>query len=127
MWAFFLAAMAALSAPSASASPAGDAVQGFDTQIPYRPAPARIGDGRHLVYELHLTNFAATPLTIAQIAVRDAATGAVLLDLSDDALAAAVGHVPAGGGATIAPGVRAVAYLDIALAPDARPAALAGA
>lgn len=124
------ALLAASSAPALPAvMPSAPVVlQAFDADIPYRPAPVRIGDAQHLIYELHLTNFASAPLTLDRIAVRDGESGAELLALSGDALAAALGHLPSGGGikgATIAPGARAIAYLDLPVAAGATPAALA--
>jgi len=103
-------------------------LQAFDAAIPYRPAPVRIGDARHLIYELHLTNFASAPLTLDRIAVRDASSGAELLVLSGDALAAALGHLPSGAGikgAAIAPGARTIVYLDLPLTAGTTPGALA--
>jgi hypothetical protein len=122
-----LAAAPAPVAVPATAPSAAVVLQAFDAAIPYRPAPVRIGDTRHLIYELHLTNFASAPLTVDRIAVHDAATGAELLALSGDALAAALGHLPSGGGTkgpTIAPGIRAIAYLDLALQDGATPVTL---
>lgn len=123
------ALLAAAPAPAAvPAPPVPVVLQAFDTAIPYRPAPVRIGDTRRLIYELHLTNFASAPLTVDRIAVHDAATGTELLALSGEALVAALGHLPSGGGTkgpTIAPGTRTIAYLDLPLQGDATPATLA--
>lgn len=95
--------------------------------MPYRPAPVQIGDRQHLVYELHLTNFSAAPLTLDELTVEDGATGARLLALSGQALAAALGGVPTGGtsGRAIAPGARTVIYLDVPLTGSAIPDSLA--
>lgn len=125
MW--LLPLLAALAAPVSApplASRSAD-IQAFDADIRLSPATVRIGDELHLVYEMHLSNFAAVPLTLDRIVVRDAASGAELLALSGAALDAALGHVPSGGGATIAPGARALAYLDIALRDGFRPARIA--
>lgn len=114
--------------PALFAQPsAAPVVQAFDAQLPYRPAPVRIGDRMHLVYELHLTNFAATPLSLDGLTVSDAVTGAPLATLAGDALSAAVGGISAGNGdpgVVIAPGMRAIVYLDIVLAEGAPPKSL---
>lgn len=118
MWPFLLlAALAASVSPQPLAVPAAE-VQAFDVEIPVPPAPVRIGDERHLIYEMHLTNFAAVPLRLERIAVRDTASGAELLALSESALEAALGHVPSGHGTLLAPGARSIAYLDVTLAAD---------
>lgn len=123
-----LAAAPAPVAVPATTPPASVVLQAFDAAIPYRPAPVRIGEMQHLIYELHLTNFSSAPLTVDRIAVRDAATGVELLALSGDALASALGHLPSAGGTkgrTIAPGIRTIAYLDLRLQGDDTPATLA--
>lgn len=122
-----LALLAAAPAASSPAPPPAPVVlQAFDAAIPYQPAPVRIGEGRHLIYELHLTNFASAPITLDRLAVHDPATGAEWLVMTGDSLAAALGHLPAGGakGTTIAPGARVIAYLDVPLPGDATPEAL---
>ncbi|WP_447763122.1 M23 family metallopeptidase [Sphingopyxis panaciterrae] len=124
-----LAVAASLGVPSAlfAQAPAPVVMQAFDAQLPYRPSPVRIGAGEHLIYELHLTSFASTPLTIDSLTVSDGSTGDVLLTLAGEALAAALGQVPSGSGdrgPVIAPGVRRIVYLDIVLENGAPPASL---
>lgn len=129
MW--LLPLLAALAAPVAAAAPVSPehaVIDAFDAEIPYRPSPVRIGDARHLVYELHLTNFASEPLTLDRIAVEDAANGTVLLTLSGEALATSLGHIPSRGdrkGPAVAPGERVIAYLDVPLTGGRAPGALA--
>lgn len=122
----------AIIGPAAVAQPAAPAaapavIQAFDAELPYHPAPVRIGGRQHLIYELHLTNFSSAPLTLDELTVEDGATGVRLLALSGDGLAAALGGVPSGGtnGLAIAPGVRAVVYLDVPLTGSAIPDSLA--
>src|SRR5690606_21042380 len=105
--------------PAATAQPAPPppglvTIQAFDAELPYRPAPVRIGDRQHLIYELHLTNFSSAPLTLDELTVEDGAAGAPLLALSGDRLAAALGGGPSSGadGLAIAPGARTIVYLD---------------
>lgn len=129
--ALLLLLAAGVPAATAQPAPAPSApvvIQAFDAELPYRPAPVRIGDRRHLIYELHLTNFSSAPLTLDELTVEDGATGARLLALSGDALAEAIGGVPSGSetnGSVIAPGARVVVYLDIPLTGSAVPASLA--
>lgn len=114
----------AIAAPAA----AGVALrQSFDLQVPATPRAVPV-DGRYLLrHELHLTNFGAEPLVPVSIELRDADAGGVLLRIEGAALAqllAIRGADQHGDGApSIAPGVRAVAYLD-AMLPGAVPAML---
>lgn len=120
-----LAAAPATTPPAPSPTPI--VLQAFDADIPYPPAPVRIGGQRRLIYELHLTNFASAPIALDRLTLYDPATGAEWLSLTGDPLAAALGHLPAGGakGTTIAPGARVIAYLDVPLPDDSTPEALA--
>lgn len=118
--------------PAATAQPAPPppglvTIQAFDAELPYRPAPVRIGDRQHLIYELHLTNFSSAPLTLDELTVEDGAAGARLLALSGDRLAAALGGGPSSGadGLAIAPGARTIVYLDVPLSGSGIPASLA--
>lgn len=100
--------------------------QAFDVQVPNPPTPAKVSGKTWLVYELHLSNFAAEPLALRRVAVLDAVSGAVLADLRGEALRSAIGR-PDGTGAAadrreIPPGVRAVVYLSLPV--DAVPQAL---
>lgn len=63
-------------------------VQSLDIRIPVAPQPVRIGETLHVFYELHLTNYASTGVSLTQIAVLDANTSAVLKRYQDSALAA---------------------------------------
>jgi murein DD-endopeptidase len=92
--------------------------QSFDLQIPWRPMPVVIGGKKLLLYELHLTNFASTDLTLKRIEIVDSA-GAVLSDLTDSELKGNIGRIDHTVGATdkllIPPGVRVLAYLSAPL------------
>lgn len=121
-----LAVAAIPSSPSPAPTSTATVVQAFDAALPHRPAPVRIGERVRLIYELHLTNFAATPLTVDRLTISDGVTGATLATLSGDALSAAMGGVSRGDGnsGAIAPAMRAIIYLDVALADGSRPTSL---
>ena len=112
-------ALAGLLLCLANAAPAAAGVvltQSFDLQVPAVPRAVPV-DGRYLLrHELHLTNFGAEPLVPVSIEVRDADAGSVLIRTEGAALAqllAIRGADQHGDGAPpIAPGMRAVAYLD---------------
>ena len=91
-----------------------DVRQSFDIVVPRAPAPTRVGSQDLLVYELHLTNFASRPLTIARIEVREASEGRVLLQLDGRALETATGRpgAVATNKLTLAPGERAIVYIE---------------
>lgn len=92
-----------------------DIRQSLDIAIPSPPAIVGAEGKRKLVYELHLTNFAADPITIQHILVRNG-EGPVLATFNGESLRAALGLVggkrdvdtrivPAGG--------RAILYVDV--------------
>jgi hypothetical protein len=93
--------------------------QSYDLQVPAVPRAVPV-NGRHLLrHELHLTNFGREPLVPVSIEVRDADAGSMLARIEGPALAqllAIPGSDRQGmGPPAIAPGMRAVAYLDIML------------
>lgn len=100
----------------AAQAPAEGMFQGFDVTV----APAAMLAGseadRHLVYELHLTNYARGPLAIASIDVLDAETGQALARLDGVALAAALARPgEVGDPRIVPPRLRAIAYIDVPL------------
>lgn len=90
----------------------------LDLQVPLAPAPVPMAGETQLVYELHISNFAEQSLMLTRAQVLDAEAGTVLADLHDTALAARLGRpglqAAASERLTLAPGMRAVLYLDIA-------------
>jgi murein DD-endopeptidase len=92
--------------------------QSFDLQIRWHPVPVVIGGKKLLLYELHITNFARTDLTIKRIEIVDS-VGVVRSDLSDSELRGLIGRIDHAVGATdkllIPSGGRALAYLSIPL------------
>jgi murein DD-endopeptidase len=103
--------------------------QSFDIQVPWIPAPVVIAGQQQLVYELHLTNFAADSLALNQIDVLNSTSGTVVRRFQGGELASMVGRFDHSIGATdklvIPPGVRAVVYLSLPIEfPDGSEQAL---
>lgn len=115
------AAFAAAFAPAFAAP-----VDTLDLAVPQTPAPVAVEGRERLLYELHLTNFGATPLHLDGLSVLDADSGAALAAWRGDALAAR-GRVIGADNATLdgalKPGERAVLYLELDL-PATVPRAL---
>jgi len=122
-----LRVMAALFGSTVALSQSSILQQSFDVQVPWRPMPATIAGKKLLLYEMHLTNFAPTSLTLTRIQVVDS-TGAVLNDLKDSELQGVMGrfdHVDRPTDKlTIPPGVHALAYLSVPLTLGANPIGL---
>jgi len=99
----------------------------FDLVVPWSPSPVRIAGQSQLLYELHLTNEAATALALKRIEVMDATSGTVLADFQGAPLQGLLGRIDRlsaqADGRLIPPGVQAVAYLSLPL-PAAPPQAL---
>lgn len=102
----------------------------MEIRVPAAPVPVAALGRTHLAYEVHLTNFGGTPVSLERldVAVPD---GAVVGSWSGDQLRQRVMPVgPAGtpdpdAPARLAPGARAVVFLWVTLAADkALPAAL---
>lgn len=107
-----------LAAMSPFVSAQRDAHQAFDLAVPLAPTPFLMDGRMRLSYELHLTSFAAQPLRLTRIGVLADGASAPLAEFRGDGLAAALGRpgLEAGGDAAlVAPGMRAVLYLDLAL------------
>jgi len=112
----------ALAAASASAAP----VDTLDLSVPQAPAPVVVQGRERLLYELHLTNFGATPLRLDGLSVLDADSGAALVGWRGDALAAraqVIGVHNATLDDALQPGERAVLYVELDL-PARAPRAL---
>ena len=110
---------------TASATAAEALRQSFDVQVPAAPVPVRVDGHMRLVYELQLTNFASTGLELTRLDVTaaDDADGAPLASWQGDALAARIaipGTDPKRPAPRlIAPGMHAVVYVEVELAPGA--------
>lgn len=101
--------------------------QGIEVIAPIAPAPLPTAEGSRLSYELHLTNFARGEIEVLRIRALDPATGAALATIEGEALEAALRiaglPVKATDHRRLAPGRRAVAYLDLPIR-GAAPAAI---
>lgn len=121
-----LAATAGAQEPSGQAVPLGPS---FDMRVDVPPAPVTVEGTTLLVYELQLTNFTRTPLTVRQVEVVDRDAATVVADLSGDALEHRLGG-PAlysrdsDRRRSIAPGMHAVVYLELPIETDTPPRAL---
>lgn len=89
----------------------------FELQVTWAPAPITIAGTAQLVYELHVSSFAAAPLELERIDVIDESGHRHVASLAGDDLKQAIGRpdLPAKGGdpARILPGIRAIVYLSI--------------
>lgn len=96
------------------------------------PKPPTVGTGEggsFLVYELHVTNFATTPMTLRQVEVTTAdAAHRSLLSLADTALQRRLARpgltLKAEERPTIGPGLRAVVFLWVPVEASAPPASI---
>lgn len=109
--------------PCVQASAATPLRESFDLQIPAHPTPVPVDGAQRLAYELHLTNFTREPLSPVSIGVLDE-KDRVLASFSGAALTSRLAQVGGGAGATTAPGMRSVMYLELALPAGALPRAL---
>lgn len=103
--------------------------QSFDLEVPVAPTPVTVLGESRLVYELHLTSFAAGPLVLRSVEVLDADAGAVLATFGEEELAGRLGRPAATdadpGPGAIAPGTRGIVYLELSVAADEPPRTLA--
>lgn len=88
------AALLAVAEPSGLAQRQVPPDASLDVQVPVPPIPVRIGGSTHLVYELHLSNFAPDDVELTSIDVEGSADGsAPLARYEGDALASNLGPV----------------------------------
>ena len=91
--------------------------QSFDMQVPAAPRPVTVAGRIQLVYELHLTSFASTPLSIRGLSILEPRSGRIICVLRGPALAGQVmqpgERSPAPDSLTVAPGAHAVIFLEL--------------
>src|SRR5258706_9362265 len=114
--------LAPIAMATISASMVEDRRESFDVAVPEAPIPVRTEGRKTLVYELHLTNFATMPLVVREVRALDDATQKPLTDfggssLSDRLTLVGASSPPGAAGSIIAPGARAILYVDFALEP----------
>jgi hypothetical protein len=93
-------------------------IPSVDIQVPSPPIPVSIAGKRHLAYELHITNFRPSEITLTRVEVSDALRGSRLAAFQDAELDQLLGRPGAASGASkrhVAAGMRAVVYLWLAL------------
>ncbi len=100
-----------------------------EIRVPKPPTLASGRDGNVLTYEVHVTNFARTPITWTLLEVLDATTGVPLATVRDSSLQRdlsrpGVGAVPIAQRATIAGGLRAVLFVQLPVPFGLRPTLL---
>lgn len=98
--------------------------ESFELRVPLAPTPVATDGRARLFYELHLGNFSRQPLAPDVVAVLDG-DGVEQARFSGDELARRLAPVVPGGEAftgLVAPGARAVLYVELDFAPDAVPA-----
>lgn len=120
--AFVRYGLSAVLASAAAAAPAAPVRDAFELAVTQAPAAVPVDGGIQLVYELHLTNFAAMPLRPLRLDVIDG-HGALLARIDAKALRqrlAPIG-VTDDGTQAIQPGRRAVVYLELPLPAGATP------
>jgi murein DD-endopeptidase MepM/ murein hydrolase activator NlpD len=97
--------------------------ESFDLQVPFLPAPIAVDGTQLLIYELHLTNFTREPLSPVSVEVLDE-KDRVLANFSGAALTSRLAQVGGSTGVSIAPGMRGLIYLELALPAGAPPQTL---
>lgn len=94
-------------------------VSAVDAQVGGAPALVRISGREHLVYELHVTNFMRSDVTLTRIEAGDASRGTTLVDLRGAALSSRIGRPGSPPDLPdkrlIGPGLRAVIYFWLPL------------
>ena len=96
------------------------------------PAPVLASDGKvHLAYELLLTNAAPLPFSVSSLDIADTATGETLLTIGPDDIQRKITRMgddaegtDATGPITIAHSETWIAWIDVAVDPDAVPTSL---
>jgi hypothetical protein len=91
----------------------------MDLLIPVAPTPVSIEGKRHLVYELHLTNFGTSDVVVTRVQVKDGGRKTPLADYRDSELAERLGRpgvdTELHDKRLLSGGLRAVVYLWLAL------------
>ena len=117
-------ALAGLLAFSLQVQAAAPVRESFDLQLPAPPSALQIDGIPLLVYELHLTNFSRDALLPTRVEVRDGDSGERLADYRGKQLTARLARVQENDASALAPGMRGVLYLELALADKPVPRSL---
>ena len=96
-----------------------------EVRVPKPPTVALTTDGSALVYELHVTNLGAQPVTLTHVEVRAARTSRTLLSLADSALTRAIARPGLTGSSTdrtrLDGGMRAVVFFWVPVTASSAP------
>jgi murein DD-endopeptidase len=95
-----------------------------DLTVPFAPRPVNAERARHLVYELHITNFGRADLTLERVEVASPRGDTILAAYSGDSLSGILsrpGMADLADKRILGPELRAVTFLDV-LTPVAAPA-----
>src|ERR1044071_9119079 len=87
-----------------------------DLVVPFAPRAVNAEGQRHLVYELHITNFGRGDLTLERVDVLSARGDTVLATYGGDSLNGVLsrpGMATLADKRTLGPGLRVVAFLDV--------------
>lgn len=87
-----------------------------DLLVPFVPPAVDAEGQRHLLYELHITNFGSTELSLARIEILDDRSSVIIASYEGEELKGVLARPGSSGLAdrrVIAPGLRAVAFLDL--------------
>ena len=90
-----------------------------DVVVPFAPRAVNAEGKRHLVYELHITNFGHGDLTLERVEVLSARGDTVLSTYGGDSLNGVLsrpGMAASADKRTLGPGLRVVAFLDVVAA-----------
>jgi murein DD-endopeptidase len=97
-------------------------IPSVDVQVTSPPIPVNIAGKRRLAYELHITNFRSSEITLIRVEVSDAVRGSRLGDFKDAELDRLLGRPGSPPGIAerrvIGAGMRAVVYLWLTLDDD---------
>jgi hypothetical protein len=109
----------ALSGSSFSGQQRDPIVSAIDAQVTTAPVVVNVGGREHLVYELHVTSFSRSDVTLTRVEVVDASGGRTIAALSGAALADRIGRPGAPASRAdkrvIAPGMRAIVFMWLPL------------
>ncbi|MES2451097.1 MAG: M23 family metallopeptidase [Pseudomonadota bacterium] len=103
-------------------APATIARQSFDVTVPQAPTPVRMLGRAQLTYEIHLTNFSDSPLTVKRVRIVDPADR-IVADVAGEALERRLTRV-SGPGRAVAPGYRSILFVETDLQPGNVPRSL---
>ena len=107
-----------------------EAIQSFAVEVPFAPIPVRSEGRQLLVYELHLTNFSDQSLTLMSVGVLDDRRTSLAIFAGEDLagrlkIVGRTARTPSS--AAIAPGERAVVFIEVTVPLAAKVRALAHA